>query len=45
MIMKHIYLKKSLSIIWNEPIFSLNLQRFSRGVSLWETNERNQLNK
>ena len=38
-------LEKSFLIIWNEPLFSLNLQRFSGGVSFWKTNERNQLNK
>jgi hypothetical protein len=26
-------LEKSFLIIWNEPLFSLNLQRFSRGVT------------
>ena len=37
--------KKSLLIIWNECFISLNLQRFSWGVSPVETIKRIKLNK
>ena len=43
--MKHKKPEKTFLIIWNERIFYLNLQRFSRGVSIRETKERIKLNK
>jgi hypothetical protein len=33
------------SLFGKRGYFSLNLQRFSRGVSSWEAKVRNQLNK